>query len=406
MRFIAGITAAILANTAVAAPFQPLIGSNEGTLDHGSLNIVDPVEPRGIEPLDAQQLPPIPLAVSPNGIIEPDSAFPQVVDTDSQQEEEESDASQAPARRAAPIKTKETDAYRMGCKFDLQTSFLELKDKLVYLNRHHGLTEDEANRQINAHAHFVMASIKRNHLLELPNFDGLFAELRSLIAAEIAAHPQPTLPPVSMNQTQTELSRLHAYYLILSLEVKIEVMARANLLDQTIGRRAVSATREMLNSGTQIPEEELASYHRQVTQIEAAMNTMAQHHLTKFPAESLPENTRPAAFDFADDESPSLTKRDDDPSPTSPIPATAAPELVVDPHSFWSDFGAPECMSILTDNDVSLTSEVLDRFSQCQERIGQLAPMPKPDRRGPLDVAEEDEAEFAAPNEEDPVPRG
>ncbi|KAI9047160.1 hypothetical protein LZ554_008614 [Drepanopeziza brunnea f. sp. 'monogermtubi'] len=448
MRFTPFIAAAMLAYTAVAAPVQLPTKNGQASFDHDLLNIGVPEEfgphRRDIQPSKDEQMGPIPHAVSPNGLLgpvpdnnqsfddeeeawkalkaafeqgyekdsdlggpettstglpfdsHPDNVenFPTTVDTDAQKNA--TDANQSLARRNTLFTPEQVDAYKVGSIIDLKMSMLELNDKLVYLNRNKGLTMDEANRKIDTQAQVIGATIRRNFLQDAPDFGPVLQDVQQKIAAEIEAHPPPPNSTLTEHQIQNDLGSLHAYYLVVALESKIETLARKSILDKTTGRRAVSATRDMIKITTGLSKADCDNYLKQVEMIEIFMRFMVQKHHQQLPSSILPEVSRPAAFEFGQGK-PSVSARsmyhnnDNDNSrdgqpdsitnaiQTRDVSENQTNETEIDPDSFWSDFGAPECMHFLevADGEEGFTAEHCARFAACQERVGQLAPLPK-----------------------------
>ncbi|EKD19483.1 hypothetical protein MBM_02720 [Drepanopeziza brunnea f. sp. 'multigermtubi' MB_m1] len=480
MRFTPSIAAAMLAYTAVAAPVQLPTKNGQASFDHDLLNIGVPEEfgphRRDIEPSKDEQLGPIPLAVSPNGLLEPvpdnnqsfddeeqawkawkaaleqgyekdsdlggpettstglpfDSHpdnvenFPTIVDTDAQ--ENQTDANQSLARRNTLFTPEQVEAYKVGSNIDLRMSMLELYDKLVYLNRNKGLTMDEANRKIDIQAEVVVATIRRNFLQDAPDFGPMLQDVQQRIAAEIETHPPPPKSTLTENQIQNDLGSLHAYYLVVALESKIETLARKSMLDKTTGRRAVSATRDMIKVITGLSKADCDNYLKQVDIIEILMRFMVQKYHQQLPSGTLPELPRPAAFEFGqvkpsilarsmykynnnndndnkdNDNTHNTNNNNRDGKPdsitnaiqTRDFPENQPNESEIDPDSFWSDFGAPECMHFLevADGEEGFTAEHCDRFAACQERVGQLPPLPKTvDQYGMADQGQDGEEE-------------
>ncbi|KAH7380810.1 hypothetical protein BKA64DRAFT_749547 [Cadophora sp. MPI-SDFR-AT-0126] len=340
-------------------------------------------------------------------------------------ESHEKTASNQLYSRAAMWKPVEINSYHEGVKIDIKNSIFELRDKLDYLNTGGQLDADQANRDIDNLSKVIATRIRINFVTNAPNFDEMLSALQKHIISEIKTRRHNLNISSPLNETQQAEqdalhANLHAQYILKGLQEKIVLLARTGKLTERLGNLSIGQARQMIKTTPNMLEKDSEFCEIQLKMIEKAIRTMMKKKLVDFPASAVAAIVNPIKSDFKlpgeDDTSveaptdsqpnvqtenveqtpgnadtptenstnstdysaaPSnlgevtLHKRDSDSQdePTRDTNLTNDIELptVVDEQGedrFWIDYGAPECMKYILDDDLDL--EKLNLFDTCQ----------------------------------------
>ncbi|KAG4431480.1 hypothetical protein IFR05_013034 [Cadophora sp. M221] len=258
------------------------------------------------------ELGPVPVAVTPNGLLVPAAGlqpsslaggmledFPSVNDLGSQVEAKPKQLHS----RAAMWKPVEINNYHEGVKIDLKNSIIELKDKLDYLNIGGRLTVDQASRQIDHLAKVIATRIRINFVTNPPRFYDMISALQKHIVSEIQTRQKNPRsdPPLSLTQQAEQdilFANLHAHYIFVGLKEKIVLLARTRKLNNRLGRLSIDQARQIINNTPSMSQNDLESCEKELTQIEKAMGAMIKKKLVDFPASAVFGVGNPIKSDF------------------------------------------------------------------------------------------------------------
>ncbi|KAK0117776.1 hypothetical protein ONS95_012101 [Cadophora gregata] len=422
MKLTPVIAAAILAYTARAVPIkQPMIHNSNNTRSNQTERTatvvgIGPVpvvvtfngflrpeydfgasSSTGDAPKDSAEYPkyhPINLGghgpvIPPNGLPSSDHqgrvSFPNITDL----KLDEKPSLKMLSSRAAMWKPTEIDNYHEGVKIDIKNSISELQDKLDYLNKSGHLTVDRANKEIDNLSKVIAARLRINFVTNPPAFDEMLSTLQNHVISEIKTRAQDPNINDPLNETQQAdqdalLANLHAHYILEGLQEKIVLLAKSHKLTERLGSLSIGQARQMIKNTPSMSDKDSEFCELQLKAIEKAARTMIQKKLVNFPASVVApiQNPIKSGFKVPGEDLPDkvsetvqegLNKRESN-SQDEPIQNfnsvndTAVP-TATDEHGevlFWVDYGAPECMKYILDDDLDL--EKVDLFEACQAK--------------------------------------
>ncbi|KAL2063049.1 hypothetical protein VTL71DRAFT_6121 [Oculimacula yallundae] len=349
--------------------------------------------------------------------------------------------------RAVMWKPNEISNYHVGVKIDIKNSIVELKDKLDYLNARGLVTVSQANQRIDELANVIASRLRLNFVANDPKFNEMLTALREHVVSAIgnqnASVANAPLTEAQQAEQDTELANLHAHYILKGLQEKLLLLARAGKLDKRLGNISITQARQIIKATPALSQKDLDAYEVQLKLLENAVPAMVKKKLSDIPATAvslmpvpdsplksdfkLPGEDNPSIEPFVEefasefesteftDETPSATANIEKRSAWSITPVTILSHVIKmwnydSPHpkrdtnttvvnitttptpavshegSFWIDYGAPECVNIIMDED--LDQAKLAQFESCEDKF-------EPEVEEPSDSEELHEAEKA-----------